>query len=712
MPGGLAGALAGLAGPGAPAAGRGAPLSELVGELARRTRGRLIDRVVCAEGFRPLAELLIGDVLLVEGREEALCLARDFPGWRFATPSGDCVDEAGLWGGHREITHGPVGRRVHADELDVALATAAAAVETSAAELAGAEAERERCEAELALARAALERTRGERATASAELRAGEARLFELEGHVAAVAGEGEALAAELAQLTADVAASEAALATSQAVFDAENASLAAAEAERRELEASLDALQREAASREVALTRAEAEHEGLTQRIRDLGSVVGEARTELERARRLAGEQTALAERGEQEVAALCLELVRLKTARAETEAELDTLRTTERAGREAIEAYRRRVDAATRELEELGAQLAEARLAEQRVRLSREELSVRVQEDLGVAAGALLDGFTPEAELAEAAALEALDRRVGELKAELDRLGPVNTEAVHELEEAAGRSEFLGGQRSDLAHSQKSLAEAIRRMDEESERLFLETFDEVREHFQALFRQLFGGGKADLALAEGLAARGRDRDQRAPAGPRDAADRPALRRPAHDDRAGAALRRLPRPPEPVLRAGRSRRGARRRQHRALPRDARLLPRQHAVHRRHAQQGHDGGLRAPLRDHDADQGRLDPRGGRVREGRRLRARGPRQRPGGGTLARGGHQRRRGARPGVRAPSSSTPARDPGPEPGGNGEARSPIHLAAEPAGHLAAEPAGHLAPEPAGDLAAEPAGA
>jgi chromosome segregation protein len=257
-----------------------------------------------------------------------------------------------------------------------------------------------------------------------------------------------------------------------------------------------------------VAATRAEAEREGLALRVRDLGAVVGEARTELERARRLAGEQTALAERGEAEVAALCLELERLATARAETEGQLDTLRTTERAGREAIEAYRRRVDAATRELEDLGARLAEARLAEQRVRLAREELSARVQEDLGIGAGALLDGFVPEAELSLPAALEALDRRVAELKAELDRLGPVNTEAVHELEEAASRSQFLGTQRGDLAHSQKSLAEAIRRMDEESERLFLETFHEVREHFQALVRQLFGGGKADLALAEGLPA------------------------------------------------------------------------------------------------------------------------------------------------------------------------------------------------------------
>jgi chromosome segregation protein len=189
----------------------------------------------------------------------------------------------------------------------------------------------------------------------------------------------------------------------------------------------------------------------------------------------------------------------------RGEAERRLDELRSTERAGREAIEAFRRRVDAVTRELEDLGARISEQRLEEQRVRLLREELGVRAQEDLGQSEAELLDGFTPEPELATEEALGVLDREVAELKAQLDKLGPVNTEAVDELEEAAQRFEFLTNQREDLARSSRALREAIQRIDTESERLFLETFEEVRGHFQTLFRQLFGGGRADLTLGEG---------------------------------------------------------------------------------------------------------------------------------------------------------------------------------------------------------------
>ena len=49
-------------------------------------------------------------------------------------------------------------------------------------------------------------------------------------------------------------------------------------------------------------------------------------------------------------------------------------------------------------------------------------------------------------------------------------------------------------------------SLAETIAKIDEESRRLFLETFHEVGEHFQRIFRQLFGGGKAEITLEDGV--------------------------------------------------------------------------------------------------------------------------------------------------------------------------------------------------------------
>ena len=93
----------------------------------------------------------------------------------------------------------------------------------------------------------------------------------------------------------------------------------------------------------------------------------------------------------------------------------------------------------------------------------------------------------------------VDGLGQRV---RRSLDRLGPVNLEAVTELEDVTERLDFLIAQRKDLSDSRHALEETIKRIDVESERLFLEAFEEIRGNFQAIFRKLFGGGKADIIL------------------------------------------------------------------------------------------------------------------------------------------------------------------------------------------------------------------
>jgi chromosome segregation protein len=62
------------------------------------------------------------------------------------------------------------------------------------------------------------------------------------------------------------------------------------------------------------------------------------------------------------------------------------------------------------------------------------------------------------------------------------------------------------LETQSEDLATSRKTLMDTIEKIDEESRRLFEETFTIVRENFRSIFRQLFGGGTADVILEEGV--------------------------------------------------------------------------------------------------------------------------------------------------------------------------------------------------------------
>ena len=98
-----------------------------------------------------------------------------------------------------------------------------------------------------------------------------------------------------------------------------------------------------------------------------------------------------------------------------------------------------------------------------------------------------------------------EATAKEVKVLQARIERLGSVNLEAVHELQEEEADLVLTEQEVKDLTEARASLAEALRRMEEESRELFEETFRLARENFHILFRKLFQGGRADMYLTEG---------------------------------------------------------------------------------------------------------------------------------------------------------------------------------------------------------------
>ena len=59
-----------------------------------------------------------------------------------------------------------------------------------------------------------------------------------------------------------------------------------------------------------------------------------------------------------------------------------------------------------------------------------------------------------------------------------------------------------FCIEQRDDLVEAKETLFQVIDEMDEEMKRRFQETFEGVRFHFESVFKELFGGGRADLRL------------------------------------------------------------------------------------------------------------------------------------------------------------------------------------------------------------------
>ncbi len=96
------------------------------------------------------------------------------------------------------------------------------------------------------------------------------------------------------------------------------------------------------------------------------------------------------------------------------------------------------------------------------------------------------------------------AVAEQVTGLQKRIEEMGPVNVVAIEEYEEAEARHNFLTTQNDDLVNAKTELVEVLNRINVQTREMFVTTFNLIRENFQVLFTEIFGGGKADLHLAD----------------------------------------------------------------------------------------------------------------------------------------------------------------------------------------------------------------
>ncbi|HDY68323.1 MAG TPA: chromosome segregation protein SMC [Candidatus Scalindua sp.] len=99
-----------------------------------------------------------------------------------------------------------------------------------------------------------------------------------------------------------------------------------------------------------------------------------------------------------------------------------------------------------------------------------------------------------------------ESVSQEIEQLKGKTERMGNVNLEAIQEQKELETRDVHLEGQMEDLQKSKNTLRDIIEKINITSRELFEKTFHDIRNNFHEIFRKLFGGGRADIILEEGV--------------------------------------------------------------------------------------------------------------------------------------------------------------------------------------------------------------
>ncbi len=99
---------------------------------------------------------------------------------------------------------------------------------------------------------------------------------------------------------------------------------------------------------------------------------------------------------------------------------------------------------------------------------------------------------------------AITSGNRESREIRLRLAELGDVNISSIEEYKAVSKRYEFMTGQEADITKAMTELNEIIVNMDRTMRARFKENFDKVVVNFEQAFKELFGGGYAELRLED----------------------------------------------------------------------------------------------------------------------------------------------------------------------------------------------------------------
>ncbi|MDE5965524.1 MAG: chromosome segregation protein SMC, partial [Lachnospiraceae bacterium] len=98
----------------------------------------------------------------------------------------------------------------------------------------------------------------------------------------------------------------------------------------------------------------------------------------------------------------------------------------------------------------------------------------------------------------------LEELKKLTANVKTQIKELGDVNVNAIEDYKSVSERYEFLKAQHDDIVTAEENLIGIIQELDTAMKQQFEEKFHEIQLKFDSVFKELFGGGKSSLELVD----------------------------------------------------------------------------------------------------------------------------------------------------------------------------------------------------------------
>lgn len=461
----------------------------------------IADEVVTfADENRTIIENLIGNVIVAKHLEGATAIARGCQyKYRVVTLDGDIVNAGGsLTGGAAKVQNSVFSRRAELDTLLQSLAQMSAKIKQAETSIAADQQTIATMRTTLDTAKETSEQLRTAQLERASKLRELQSLERTLQTRLSLTSSENTDLQTRKEELAAAQGRAEVRLQELQQELTSLNDSIEAMTEAKMQSDVEKDVVREQFATKRAQLAVAE-EQRTHTQ----VSAATNEVNVKkaLDRVASLEQELTWLQQEDAQSDLTL-EELAQNVTTWTEKRDALATQLAAFKEERLTQQQQLATTEAALQQLEQTHKQLV-AQLHQLEVKRNRTELLYEQEQQQ------LHEQYELTLEEAQHAVREIEDldyarRKVKLLKLSIEELGPVNLNSIEEFREVSARHQFLTDQRNDLLEAQNTLHEAIREMDEEMTQRFSETFESIRAHFKVVFRELFGGGQADLLLTD----------------------------------------------------------------------------------------------------------------------------------------------------------------------------------------------------------------
>jgi chromosome segregation protein len=462
--------------------------------------GPLLDRLLFAPEDEALARALVGAAVVVETAADAVRLSRAGAGVPMVALDGTVVRPGGqVSGGSGDAV--AAGMIEHKREMRELHEWVAKKSEEVTALLEAQQALRLRItEVGTALERARTEQHQGELAlvTAEKDLRRAEDQIANADKRRDAVERELEELAEALDQAGGEHDAARSKLEAGQASREEAQAALEHAEMLAAEWRERVLGQQSVVTERKVRVARVRERATSLRGTVERLRRSVDELQA---RIKKLDDDRTEAAIGAGKAAASIVMAREKLVTAVADAQrahAELTTGRQSLEDARQALALREADLRGLRQELGDATERLAKHEMALQKLAIQHAHLIEGVRERFRGLELPRVVGDYHRRPLVDA----GHRARIQELTDLIDRMGPVNVDAVREHAEAEKRYAYYAEQKADLEHALDDLEKAIAQMNRESKKLFKITFDNVNAKFKMLFPKMFRGGQAELRL------------------------------------------------------------------------------------------------------------------------------------------------------------------------------------------------------------------